>query len=68
MWATTWAFTLFEREAKVSGLQVTSVLAWKIYRVKDQRHDSNKFTPVERELLIFFEIYGQFYGQKLNLV
>ena len=25
-------------------------------------------TFLERELLIFFEIYGQFYGQKLNLV
>ena len=23
---------------------------------------------LERELLIFFEIYGQFYGQKLNSV
>jgi hypothetical protein len=26
----------------------------------------NVITFLEREFLIFFEIYGQFYGQKLN--
>jgi hypothetical protein len=50
-------------------IQLKAATPFPISRGKPiKRHDSNKFTPVERELLIFFEIYGQFYGQKLNLV